>query len=104
MFSSKLFSVDNIYPVLVPNWDNTPRRGAGGMVFYNSTPENFRKHIDEVFRLIKEKPSETNLVFLKSWNEWGEGNYMEPDLLYGHGYIDELRNALEEFNKNQNNV
>lgn len=104
MFSSNLFSAENIYPVLVPNWDNTPRRGAGGMVFYNSTPENFRKHIDEVFRLIKEKPSETNLVFLKSWNEWGEGNYMEPDLLYGHGYIDELRNAIEEFNKNQNNV
>lgn len=97
-FSSKLFSKDNIYPTLVPNWDNSPRRGAGGTIYYNSTPANFRKHIDEVFELIKDKPSANNLVFLKSWNEWGEGNYMEPDLLYGHGYIEELRKAKEEFN------
>ncbi len=33
---------------------------------------------------------------LKSWNEWGEGNYMEPDLTHGCGYIDALRQALEE--------
>ena len=100
MFSSELFSRNNIYPVLVPNWDNSPRRGAGGTIYYNSTPENFRKHIEQVFELIKDKPSDNNIVFLKSWNEWGEGNYMEPDLLYGHGYIDELKKAIEEFNKN----
>jgi hypothetical protein len=31
---------------------------------------------------------------LKSWNEWGEGNYMEPDLKYGKGYIKALRLAI----------
>ena len=33
---------------------------------------------------------------VKSWNEWGEGNYMEPDLEFGHGYIEALANALKE--------
>ena len=36
-----------------------------------------------------------NIVFLKSWNEWGEGNYLEPDLKYGKGFIYAIREALE---------
>ena len=35
------------------------------------------------------------VVFLKSWNEWGEGNYMEPCLKHGHGYIEALNQALK---------
>ena len=42
--------------------------------------------------LFKEK----QIIFLKSWNEWGEGNYMEPDQKYGHGYLDALKEAIEE--------
>ena len=38
------------------------------------------------------------MIMLKSWNEWGEGNYMEPDLIYGHGFIDALRKALNSTN------
>ena len=37
-----------------------------------------------------------NLVFLKSWNEWGEGNYMEPDLKYGKGFINSLNQAIKD--------
>lgn len=33
---------------------------------------------------------------IKSWNEWGEGNYMEPDLKYGRGYINALRKSINE--------
>jgi len=37
------------------------------------------------------------IVFLKSWNEWGEGNYMEPDLKYGKKYIETLKQELDKF-------
>lgn len=96
MFSSGLHKENRILPVLVPNWDNSPRRGSGGMIFYNSTPELFKAHAKEVLDLIKDKPEKNQVVFLKSWNEWGEGNYMEPDLKFGHGYINALREAIEE--------
>ena len=38
---------------------------------------------------------EENIIFIKSWNEWGEGNYLEPDLKFGKSYLEELKRALE---------
>lgn len=86
---------EKVMPVLIPNWDNTARRGNGAMVLHNATPEEFGKHCEDVFDMIKDKHQQ--VVFLKSWNEWGEGNYMEPCLKYGHGYIDALRKALNKW-------
>ena len=43
-------------------------------------------------------------MFLKSWNEWGEGNFMEPDLTFGRGFIEALRKAIDECNSKQNNT
>jgi len=94
-FASKCFSDKRIFPVIIPNWDNSPRRGAGGTIFYNATPEYFKKHVEEVIQLVKDKKDKDNIIFLKSWNEWGEGNYMEPDLEFGHGYLQALREALD---------
>lgn len=88
---------NDVYPTLMPNWDHTPRSGAKGYLFTNSTPELFQKHCEDVLSKISSKKEENQIVFLKSWNEWGEGNYMEPDLKYGHGYINALRNALNKF-------
>ena len=88
------FADEDIVPVLYPNWDNTARRKMGAMVLHEATPEQFYLHCKEVFALMRGKKN--RVVFLKSWNEWGEGNYMEPCLRYGHGYINALRRALEE--------
>lgn len=95
-FVDKLYSENNIYPVLIPNWDASPRRGKGAYILHGSTPELFKQHVKSIINIVRNKPSEDQIVFLKSWNEWGEGNYMEPDLKYGKGYINALREALEE--------
>lgn len=87
---------NNIYPSIVPNWDHTPRSGRKGYLLENCTPELFEKHCRMVIDEVKDKPEEDRIIFLKSWNEWGEGNYMEPDLRYGYGYIDALKRALTE--------
>lgn len=87
-------SKSNVFPTLIPNWDHTPRSGVHGTVFHNATPELFKRHAEMILEATKEKKN--NLIFLKSWNEWGEGNYMEPDLKYGKGYIKALSEALQE--------
>jgi len=91
---SHLEREDNRYiPVIMPNWDHTPRSGVNGDLFVGSTPEEFEKHCKDVIASVSKK--ENPIAFIKSWNEWGEGNYMEPDLRYGKGYIQALRAALQ---------
>lgn len=88
---------DNVFPTLIPNWDHTPRSGINGDLLTHCTPSLFEQHAKNVFEQIKNKPDSKKIVFLKSWNEWGEGNYMEPDLKYGKGFIMALRRAKDKY-------
>ncbi len=82
------------HPCLVPNWDNTPRNGVNGVVLHESTPALFQAQVRLALDLVTPKPFEHRLVFLKSWNEWAEGNYMEPDRRFGLGYLEALRREV----------
>ena len=86
---------ENVYPTLLPQWDRTPRAGAKTDPLINSTPEKFQTSVEEAIRLIQNKHPEHQILFLKAWNEWGEGNYVEPDLKFGHGYLDAIKKAIK---------
>lgn len=92
-FDDDLDSLENVAPQLIPNWDNTPRASKMGLVYTNNTPKIWGMVAKKVLAGVKKKKNK--LVFLKSWNEWAEGNYMEPDIKFGKGFINELRNAVE---------
>lgn len=79
------------FPCVIPNWDNTPRSGLNGLVLQGSTPELFRGHLRAALKNVADHPSERRLVFVKSWNEWAEGNHLEPDIRFGRGYLEVLR-------------
>jgi len=83
------------YPCLIPNWDNTPRSGRNGLVFRGATPELFRRQAREALRRIEGTAREERFVFIKSWNEWAEGNHLEPDLRYGHQFLDVVREVFD---------
>lgn len=89
-------SMENVYPTILSGYDRTARSGAAATVYYNYTPDTFSKHIKEIIEKVQDKPFEHRIVFLKSWNEWAEGNYVEPDQKYGHGYLDALRDNIFE--------
>ncbi|HEY5658656.1 MAG TPA: glycoside hydrolase family 99-like domain-containing protein [Myxococcota bacterium] len=83
------------YPLVLPNWDNTPRSGTRGFVLHGSTPSLFREHLQRELARVAARPPEQRIVFIKSWNEWAEGNYLEPDRRFGRAYLDALREALD---------
>jgi hypothetical protein len=82
------------FPSIVPNWDNTPRLGAEGIVMHGSNPELFRQHVKDVLDRIAYKPFEMRIAFIKSWNEWAEGNYIEPDSKFGRQYLEALQSEV----------
>jgi hypothetical protein len=82
------------YPCVIPNWDNTPRSGANGLVLHNSSPELFRQHLKKAVSLTEGVPHDHRLIFIKSWNEWAEGNYLEPDKRFGMGYLEVIREVV----------
>lgn len=83
------------YPSIVPGWDNSARAGRNGVILHGATPELFFCHARNVVDSVKERESEDRIVFVKSWNEWAEGNYLEPDQRYGHGFLEALRRAVD---------
>lgn len=87
---------ENVYPTLLPNWDRSARSGKKANIYVDSTPENFETHLSDALELVKDKDDEHKILFLQSWNEWAEGNYVEPDLKYGHGYLDAIRKYIKD--------
>jgi lipopolysaccharide biosynthesis protein len=79
------------YPCVIPNWDNTPRSGANGLVFQNATPELFKQHLQKAIGQVDRYAHDKKLVFIKSWNEWAEGNYLEPERKFGNAYLEAVR-------------
>ena len=90
---------ENVYPTILPQWDRTPRAGSKTEYLVNSTPEKFKNTILDAIDHIDKKQAEHRILFLKAWNEWGEGNYVEPDLTFGHGWLNAIKEALTEHNK-----
>lgn len=96
---SDFYKNENIFPEVIPNWDVSPRRQQGALILKNARPEYFKQYLRNIVNLICEKKEENQVVFIKSWNEWGEGNYMEPDEEFGKGYINVLKEVVKETNK-----
>lgn len=87
---------DNVFPTVLPQWDRTPRMKSADGIYINATPEKFGKHLKDAIKIVSKKSLEHRIIFLKSWNEWGEGNYIEPDILYGHGFLEEIKKILNK--------
>jgi lipopolysaccharide biosynthesis protein len=83
-----------VYPCVYPGWDNSPRAGSRGLVAHGSTPELFGVHVRDAVHRLEPLPPDNRLLFVKSWNEWAEGNHLEPDLRHGQRYLEALRDEL----------
>lgn len=84
------------YPHVSVGWDANPRYNSyRGNVCTGNTPENVKKG----FELAKEYVNSHSglkapLITVNSWNEWTETSYLEPDDLYGYGYLEAIRDTF----------
>ena len=87
-------SEKNFFPCIIPNWDNTPRSGINGLVFENAEPEMFRKLLKKAIEMVAKNNSEEQIIFIKSWNEWAEGNYLEPSRKFGKAFLKVIKQEI----------
>jgi len=96
-FENHLCDGLTMLPTALPNWDNTPRIGRRGLVLSNSSPDAFAAHLRRsVAGFDSTGEGGERVLFIKSWNEWAEGNYLEPDLSYGRGWLEAVQGFAQE--------
>lgn len=82
------------YPCVTPSWDNSARRATRAFIIEQSTPELYQAWLEQVIRSAPTTPEGRKLVFVNAWNEWAEGNHLEPDQKWGRAYLEATRSAL----------
>lgn len=82
------------FPCVTPSWDNSPRRSTGALTLANAEPCTYGSWLSSALSKVKDWPSEERIVFINAWNEWAEGNHLEPDLRFGRAYLEMTRDAL----------
>ena len=76
-------------------WDNTARRGNTAHLALNFSLHAYHHWLGEMVAYTRRSfQGDQQILFVNAWNEWGEGVYLEPDQLHGHGYLQATRAAL----------
>ncbi|MCQ2340237.1 MAG: glycoside hydrolase family 99-like domain-containing protein [Paludibacteraceae bacterium] len=89
-------SWENVYPTVIPQWDRTARVGRAEGVYIDATPEKWSKHLKQALGIVAHKHPEHQIIVIKSWNEWAEGNYLEPDQRYGRGWLEATKQTKKK--------
>jgi lipopolysaccharide biosynthesis protein len=90
---------------VTPGWDNSPRRVGrdvtaelfiGARIFHDSTPETYERWLRAAAHETRERfRGDEQILFINAWNEWAEGNHLEPDLRWGHAYLESTARVLK---------
>ena len=94
------FETSKYVPCIFPNWDNSARSGNKSLIFYNSNPKAWKLHLKDVITNYLKHENNPPFVVIKSWNEWAEGNYIEPDAKYGRGWLEAVSKVKKELDLN----
>ncbi len=76
------------------DWMNTKRGYPFGPVIVNNTPQRFRDALQRAKQITLKSPPSARIITINSWNEWGEGSYLEPDTIHGMGYLEAIKEVF----------
>lgn len=93
------------FPNVTVGWDSSPRTNQDSPfviqagypytpVISGSTPAAFAGALSEAKAFLDSHPSCDSTLTINAWNEWTEGSYLEPDTLYGTGYLEAIRRTF----------
>lgn len=97
------------YPNVSMGWDASPRCGdvtaeewnkkqtpyPFGAVIINNTAAKFKEALVMAKSYVMQKPANERIIVINSWNEWGEGSYLEPDTVNKMSYLDAVKSVFK---------
>lgn len=88
-----------LYPwfrCITPSWDNSARRSENAVILTGSSPQLYQEWLEAAVRatVVTNIPNE-RLVFINAWNEWAEGNHLEPCLKWGRAYLEATKLGIK---------
>jgi lipopolysaccharide biosynthesis protein len=85
---------------VMPSWDNTARRQDSGHIFLDSSPEAYAHWLESAAEwTARMHLGDERLLFINAWNEWAEGNHLEPDKKNGRAYLEATRTVMQRYNR-----
>lgn len=87
---------ENVSPGITPMWDNSSRRKNNAVIFTNSTPAKYGEWLRHIIKNFPWNKNKEKFLFINAWNEWAEGNHLEPCQKWGRSYLEETKNAFDE--------
>ncbi|MFD2114007.1 glycoside hydrolase family 99-like domain-containing protein [Thiorhodococcus fuscus] len=95
-FAELSYPQSKVFRGVMPGWDNTARRQDAGDIFLGASPEIYESWLTRAIAETRDlKFGDERLVFVNAWNEWAEGNHLEPDSQFGNAYLEATRRALD---------
>jgi hypothetical protein len=81
-------------PSVMVGWDNTARRTQGATVYVGATPDAYGQWLARTVELLTHVPEDERLLVILAWNEWAEGNHLEPDRRFGRSFLEATRDVI----------
>lgn len=92
-YLDRTYKEKRVFKTVFPSWDNTARTKERALVVINGTPDNYEFWLSRTIDDHPKSESQDRLIFINAWNEWAEGCHLEPDQVYGHGFLQATANA-----------
>jgi len=87
---------NKIFPGITPMWDNSARRKDHPFILHNSTPEQYGIWLSNIKQNYPWNTAPDNFLFINAWNEWAEGNHLEPCQKWNLDYLETTNKVLNE--------
>lgn len=84
----------NVYPGITPMWDNAARRRKKAFILNNSTPQKFQVWLQHICSKYPWSQMPENFLFINAWNEWAEGNHLEPCQKWKSQYLEIIKKVI----------
>lgn len=93
-FAKQKFN-ERTFPGITPMWDNSARRKAFAVIMHNSSPQLYGEWLQKILAKYKTVKADNKFVFINAWNEWAEGNHLEPCQKWGSQYLEVTKEKFD---------